>query len=316
MTWKEEYLKILSGSTNDTANIEKAMSIKMANLPPSLYRYRSFDPDGRSLDSLRSGLTWLSSPLAFNDPFDSGFSISTDRLVKDINQKHLPDLLKQSGIKQDLTDAEFDTVICSDHPFDLLMDRALEKSGKILAIHRSQLKKSFFSAMNEYRDRTMDGFIQRIRDNLRICCFSENPTSILMWSHYADYHRGFYLKYSTDIFKSNRIFFRLLHPVIYRNEFLNATEMLFAENSVASAWIVPACIKARGWKYESEWRFIAPFGALNEKPTTSFGLPEKIILGPKISSGNKEDIIEIATSLGISVSQATLRRDHFEVVIE
>ncbi len=29
-----------------------------------------------------------------------------------------------------------------------------------------------------------------LRKRLRVCCFSESDKSILLWSHYADYHRG------------------------------------------------------------------------------------------------------------------------------
>jgi Protein of unknown function (DUF2971) len=55
---------------------------------------------------------------------------------------------------------------------------------------------------NPYQPRQLQNFIQEVskRAEGEICkrtiyCLTPDPTSILMWSHYADHHRGICLEF-------------------------------------------------------------------------------------------------------------------------
>lgn len=75
-----------------------------------------------------------------------------------------------------------------------------------------------------------------------ICCFMENDESNLMWSHYADYHKGFCIEYDL----SNDCFCDFLYPVYYTKDVMELPKNY-----------AKVCItKSEEWNYELEWRMI------------------------------------------------------------
>jgi hypothetical protein len=59
-----------------------------------------------------------------------------------------------------------------------------------------------FQVNREYRrgilDRFSEGFLKMIPDRWRIYCLTPVPDSTLMWSHYADDHKGICLEFEVD----------------------------------------------------------------------------------------------------------------------
>ncbi len=168
--WKKEYLSLLNRSGSDGTESIRADCLKKQYLPTALYRYRHFDPQGHSLSSLCTDTTWLSSPLDFNDPFDSSLSISWRRL--------------------------------SLQGFNDYWEERVNKSPDTARL--------FAPEEIETIKKQMQGRLSSLKDSLRICCFSEQPDSILMWSHYAQDHKGFCVEYSAESLRQHDAFFRLL----------------------------------------------------------------------------------------------------------
>lgn len=116
-----------------------------------------------------------------------------------------------------------------------------------------------------------------------MACFSERVDSLTMWSHYADYHKGFVLEYDfrTKIAKCDTCYNKIcnnrnnitLFPIIYTNECYDATEY--------AAWCVVVSLlykkgvniqnfkpfdelashktilhKSTDWANEREWRMV------------------------------------------------------------
>ncbi|MDH6305936.1 hypothetical protein M2459_002723 [Parabacteroides sp. PF5-5] len=79
-----------------------------------------------------------------------------------------------------------------------------------------------------------------------ICCFSEINDEILMWSHYANEHKGVCLKFSL---KDDLKFFSMPHRVKYALE-LPVVNMIRNPQSI----IVPIFTKYEKWSYEAECR--------------------------------------------------------------
>jgi len=140
--------------------------------------------------------------------------------------------------------------------------------------------------------------IEMSKSSLGICCFSECPRSHLMWSHYADSHRGICVGFDTqsDSGWNNAVrieysdelpVFRIAYPFKATREHLRYQQT-----------------KLTDWKYEKEWRFIRT--DLNETPRKR-QLPADalsvIILGSKMSSNDRNQVIQIARR---SVKQITL----------
>jgi hypothetical protein len=111
-------------------------------------------------------------------------------------------------------------------------------------------------AIVELIQSTLLGFmIENMRDALRICCFSEDSSSILMWSHYADHHRGFVIEYETGSYSDEAR--SSLFPVDYRGQ-LPSTDDIYLHRAKANLYwkVAAACMKASAWAYECEWRLI------------------------------------------------------------
>lgn len=50
-------------------DLKQSEAIRIRNVPPFLYKYRSWD-DEKHQDMLKSQIVWFASPASFNDPFD------------------------------------------------------------------------------------------------------------------------------------------------------------------------------------------------------------------------------------------------------
>lgn len=150
---------------------------------------------------------------------------------------------------------------------------------------------------NTYIIDSADWFYKIIRENTLVTCFSEIDNSILMWSHYADSHKGFCIKYDTE--KIDIKYKSFLFPVIYQKEVYDYTENSIMGNSsyknymeiikmlkieteyefkdISNNLYIPMLLKAQEWYYEREWRIVVP--------SFIFGTNEHLIyLGNAINS--------------------------------
>lgn len=99
---------------------------------------------------------------------------------------------------------------------------------------------------------------------MRVGCLSECNDSILMWSHYADNHRGICIEYDL----TNSIH-QKLYPVIYTHLPIDCSNL----EDPDLAWLVSILDKYDIWKYEKEWRIV--FDAPREQVRVDFpGIPK------------------------------------------
>jgi Protein of unknown function (DUF2971) len=80
----------------------------------------------------------------------------------------------------------------------------------------------------------------RVAYKYAITCFSTDHKSHLMWSHYANHHKGVCIEYDITGMLND------IHPCLYTNEFGN-----FDWTNGASS-----LVKSISWEYEHEWRYI------------------------------------------------------------
>ena len=103
-------------------------------------------------------------------------------------------------------------------------------------------------------------FVSSVRKNMQqayntwgICCLSEVPYNVLMWSHYANKHRGFCLKYSTEQFYVEHPEGRTIpHKIHYTDQ--QPIARIIDEVAVRETLLT----KAKQWEYEKEWRIVMP----------------------------------------------------------
>ena len=124
-----------------------------------------------------------------------------------------------------------------------------------------------------------------------VMCFSEDNSSTLMWSHYADSNKGICIEYDFNSLPREEIIRQLLFPVAYTETPINVNDLL-SENGRTicefphdAAALCNILNKANTWAYEKEWRIVMDLASpqtRDELPRISFNFPanpSKIILG-------------------------------------
>ena len=108
-----------------------------------MYKYRSFDKHGRSLEALRNGTLYCSKPTAFNDPFECKVGITVKSLIE-----------AQYNIELDLLSAIFEKYIaiqngslkltdCSDDE-QRIINKLLKNGNLYFWICNSQISSYFY----------------------------------------------------------------------------------------------------------------------------------------------------------------------------
>lgn len=223
-------------------------------------------------ENLKCNQLYFNDPRMYNDPFDSrvsGYSEYTE----------------EQWIKQCM----------KAHP-GLNMDQAMQalkwnidtgnwkKSGNIMRLE------------NSYTDQPP-----------LTCCFCKKPNNILMWSHYADYHKGICLRFKP-------IYEPVDEPEL--NGFEYITDYLFTINSrriplfkVKYSGSMPSRVKweqtydirlfdflltkSKCWKYEEEYRLILDDYLIDKKCNFKKEELEGIIFGLRTSYHNARRIYNI-----------------------
>jgi hypothetical protein len=219
-----------------------------------------------SLQSLADQTVWLSSPASFNDPFDCAINLDRKKLAESV--AHAVEKITQNSVVEDSLKAP--------------------------------------SAQDEL------AYVQ-LRDGLRaemqkigVLCLSETPNEILMWSHYAEYHKGFCIEYYVDDTSPLK---NMAKPVRYTDVYPS----LSLKNLPADAEenFIDVCVhtKAKQWSYEREWRAISETG---EKLYRAPAPISAIIFGARMPDAHKRDIYEILRATpGIEFREAFLLEDFF-----
>lgn len=202
--------------------------------PKYLYKYRAFNVYTLSL--LDSSTAFYADPRTFNDPIDSNPHIDVDIELPEIEQ-----------LFYRLTETSLGpTVAQRDIGYERYMSTEMgdyKKSTAAAAYYKGNL-------------------VHRILGMLRADIGTRGVLSLaarwncpLMWSHYADEHRGLCIEYSVPDAD-----FRHLAPVNYRHTRTIALSDVYqwkVKKSVdAEAKLINTIYyaKASDWRYEREWR--------------------------------------------------------------
>lgn len=193
-------------------------------------------------------------------------------------------------------------------PFDcypkLDLNKLLEDKDflNILLAKASILDKKDIEDTRYRRIEMEKNLFEFLRSDMRIACFSEVYDSILMWSHYANNHKGICIEYNIDelnIAKTNFIF-----PVIYSEERKNITEdVLEYYGTVGLRTVV---YKAKEWEYEKEWRYYRFKHDCKENELRYLKMKNKvskIFLGARCEESNRIKIMKWCQESNIKTVQ-------------
>lgn len=160
--------------------------------------------------------------------------------------------------------------------------------------------------------------LEKVQSFYRAVCFSESVHNMQMWSHYADYHKGFCLAYRAEdiMFNLLRIF-----PMVYTDERIDGTDFMFNtwemansdyleasedfvqfnghklyRNVDATTALKAGLFKDLCWSDEREWRLIDIVTSSEEMPKKKLS---RIFYGCKMSMEQKKRIHQIAVQKGL-----------------
>lgn len=153
-------------------------------------------------------------------------------------------------------------------------------------------------------------FIKSINEEIGIFSLSENNSNILMWSHYADSHKGYCigLDYNVLLSLAGRI-----EPVIYSEKF---PKLSLFPKSLTDDFMQLFITKSKDWEYEKEVRIVMRF-----KARQTIKIPDKcikeIIFGYKMEEKHKNEIIDLTKtrSSPIQIYEATANGEKFKLDI-
>jgi len=250
-------------------------------IPLKLYKYQMFDY--YALNNLRKNVFWFRKPESFNDPFDCDINFT----ITDINDENL--------------ELKFIFLLDSSPDKENFLQKYLHE-GKYNQRFRDDIEKGAIHATNVVKEKKWR--------NLGVTCFSKSRDNILMWSHYADSHRGFCLEFDTGFLpftvekllkvkypKSN------LYPVLSLQDIPHNLNLV--ETQLGT--------KSYHWKYEREWRLFAPV-CNQEHPYDSRSLIG-VYFGCKTSDENKNNIKSLVGS-SIRFYEMQKSKTEFKVIAQ
>jgi hypothetical protein len=93
-----------------------------------------------------------------------------------------------------------------------------------------------------------------------VLCLSAKFDSLLMWSHYADQHRGVCVEY--DVSGVAKALRKVSYGESRRVSAKDIRDWLVGDDKLARSSIDRACLltKSKEWAYEQEWRLLGPVG--------------------------------------------------------
>ena len=293
-----------------------------------LYRYRACE--SRNFDALLNNRIYFNTPKNFNDPHDSFFYVDREKFSSILSE------LKPESIIRDILETRSSTHFSPEKisPNSLLATKVTYDYIKSMndadfAAYLERIQKNYSeisklkSEISQIIKFTQTNNLKQAREKTYIACLSEKIDSTLMWAHYADYHKGFAIEYSSEELSSeaekcSREHFFALLPVAYSKKQYDATEY---EKETLWFYInryygidVDFCtpdklfnikvnsIKGPDWSYEKEWRLILYPCSSNQKTPGCITLkPTAIYLGSNISSSNEQIIRKLIEGKNLHV---------------
>jgi len=255
-----------------------------------LYKYVPFDDGARAI--IRDGTVKFSSPFEFNDPFDCSPRFNSNSAIEFVRRR--PDIIKGAAKISNMSPAK----------------RIQKKEQMIRRLGRKVSGEDFW---------------REAVGNLGVFCLSRNPLNLLMWSHYADKHRGVVIEFNIPVLKDGGAapasidMINLLVPltVTYLRE---RPEVDFRDTSrinVEKEFLT----KGIDWEYEQEERVIDHIRGFGIHQYNRNEVLRSVIAGVNMTKKDREEVRDLITHLNndqclsLAVYEARLSTDSYEMYV-
>ena len=313
--WKEDLVKCLEESTPAHSLTDQAIATKEPYLPKRVYKYR-YDCC-YSRDNLQKDTVWLATAESYNDPYDCWLTFPKKSLARIVEKRFVDEFVgvcATYGIFVSTKEAE--QAKQSREPLKACFAyvQGISTATAGLLSQKVDIWSKKASAIAEDMISTFQGW----RKITKVCSFSRAHDSILMWSHYAKYHKGFCLEYDLHSPEAENLR-KKLFPVIYSSEMYDLTpffeKMVHSGNKQFSdlAPVLTVIRKFNGWKYEKEWRAVSvehdSAGRALAVPS-----PSRIFLGSKFEDAKSEELMAIIGQKKIPTYRMELAEGKFKLL--
>lgn len=256
------------------------------DIPKAVYKFRDWTNDYHK--DILKGEIYFPSPLDFNDPFDCNIPVAYE-LLQDDEQLRI----------------DYFTKLVNTHKGFL---NEYEKKNEIQR----------FISEGRYRDpEWLKWQARKNRENLAttgVFCFSMVKDNILLWSHYANSHKGFCVG-----FNPVKLFYELFQNgvgggyVRYSNDY----PVIMPGTDVMEQIYIQVNTKSNCWAYEEEYR-MDRFKGAKSKVVVQGSCIEEVNLGCAMSERDKESIMYFinVNIPHVKVFQAYPVRNRFQIDFE
>ena len=254
--------------------------------PQKIYKYQPFNH--YSLINLIKRQFYFSKPENFNDPYDCDppFKIAkAHRTQKNI--KTLYDRIKNSRSDRSTFDMKY---LTDEKPNKRFVNDFIESELSIK---------------------------EQIRSKVGVTCFSKHVNEILLWSHYADMHKGFCLEFDTGVPIMEGQQKTELYEVKYSKS--NSYRRLDILDILNKPDVIEVLLttKSHQWHYEKEWRIFSNDGG-NKLYPFNFEALTGVYFGYKMPQEDRDVIASVLKpTLGTDTPSnlATLHMNHLNTRI-
>lgn len=187
--------------------------------PQVLYKYRSFDENGYSIDSLENDYLWADFPSSFDDPVDAAVNLKLKTELKDIENwmyAHMGEILffniPPKGMKQQKqgqtlvkykeaqkqfvnSDGKIDAKAVQRSMYTEINKLPPKQRQDVLRAYKNFETPEFEKNVEESIKQTLDGIVDAFRKKTLIACLTERNDNQKMWEDYSGKYSGFVIGY-------------------------------------------------------------------------------------------------------------------------
>ncbi|WP_218619101.1 DUF2971 domain-containing protein [Vibrio algicola] len=249
-----------------------------------VYKYLPFSEGSKRI--LSDGTMKFSHYSDFNDPFDCKTAYDIEKSMEYVNTR--PDIFSEAGRQLGLSKIGLE-----------------QTKDKMLSQMRASLETGEFH----------EGIIGEVG----ICCLTKTPDNLLMWSHYADNHKGFVIEFTLS-HKDYEMHMGNVEEKLFGwdVEYSNNMPMITAGTRDFNAVKDVFLTKSLDWKYESEYRVLA----MQKGPgihNIDRSMITKVIGGVNISDDDFDVLKSLVHTLSMSdtcnpkIIKAQMSRDQYRL---
>jgi len=236
-----------------------------------IYKYRNWTDDFHK-DVLLQNKLYLSDPDSFNDPFDCKIFKNYTLLDSEEKRKEFVELKRKAFEMSEQEARDFFARLCD---------------------------------IDNFQKESEEVEFESIKKHLGVLSFSARWDSILMWSHYGNFHKGYCIGFNEEKMHNCRSFgkggfvdYDDGYPVIDPTIDYDLIDIAFLQTHR----------KAKEWKYEEEYRitklsYPEKFTDAKRVVLIPDNFIEEVNLGCCISEENKNEIVEECNRRKIKIFQ-------------